>query len=115
MEWTGGSRIRRVQGERAMNSASGYRLPATDTSAGRDHEPRRHGEHGNKNPCGLRVLRDSVVRDKRTWLSVSESLRRSLSVVAWLVISVGLAPKAFAQETSIEQLVATALERSPEI
>ena len=38
-----------------------------------------------------------------------------VSVSLWLVISVGTAPKAFAQETSVEQLVATALERSPEI
>ena len=51
-------------------------------------------------------------------LSVSASLlaRRSLGVVAWLVISVGASTNGFAQETtSVEQLVATALERSPDI
>src|SRR4030095_7771356 len=41
---------------------------------------------------------------------------RSLSVVACLVISVGLSTNVFAQDTtSVEQLVATALERSPDI
>ena len=50
-------------------------------------------------------------------LSVSVSLlaRRSLGVVAWLVISGGFAANSFAQDGTIEQLVATALERSPEL
>jgi len=39
-----------------------------------------------------------------------------LSIALWLVIGVGVSTNGFAQETSsIEQLVATALERSPEI
>jgi cobalt-zinc-cadmium efflux system outer membrane protein len=38
-----------------------------------------------------------------------------VSVALWLVVGVGLPATGFAQETSIEQLVATALERSPEI
>ena len=48
-------------------------------------------------------------------VSVSLCVRRSLWVVAWLSVSVGPAANAFAQETSVEQLVATALERSPDI
>jgi cobalt-zinc-cadmium efflux system outer membrane protein len=46
---------------------------------------------------------------------VSLYVRRGLGVVAWLIASVGPAANAFAQETSVEQLVATALERSPDI
>jgi len=43
-------------------------------------------------------------------------VRRHLGLIAWLVIGVGVPATAFAQETSgVEQLVATALERSPEI
>src|SRR5437870_13645804 len=38
-----------------------------------------------------------------------------VSVSLWLVITTGLPAKAVAQEGTIEQLVATALERSPEI
>jgi len=38
-----------------------------------------------------------------------------VSVSLWLVISVGFAANAFAQDATIEQLVATALERSPEL
>ena len=39
-----------------------------------------------------------------------------LCVALWLAVGIGTVPKAFAQETtSVEQLVATALERSPEI
>jgi len=48
-------------------------------------------------------------------VSVSLLARRSLRVVAWLVIGVGSSANGFAQDTSVEQLVATALERSPEI
>ena len=48
--------------------------------------------------------------------SLSLLARRSVGVVACLMISVGLPANGFAQETtSVEQLVATALERSPEI
>ena len=54
-------------------------------------------------------------RAGRGTVPVSLLVRRSLGVVAWLVISGGLPANAFAQETSIEQLVATALKRSPEI
>jgi cobalt-zinc-cadmium efflux system outer membrane protein len=39
----------------------------------------------------------------------------SLGVVAWLVITTGLPANGFAQDGTIEQLVATALERSPEL
>jgi cobalt-zinc-cadmium efflux system outer membrane protein len=38
-----------------------------------------------------------------------------VSVSLWLVISIGFSTNGFAQDTSVEQLVATALERSPEI
>jgi len=42
-------------------------------------------------------------------------VRRSLGVVAWLVISGGFSATAYAQEGTIDQLVATALDRSPDI
>ena len=38
-----------------------------------------------------------------------------VSVSLWLVISIGFSTNGLAQDTSVEQLVATALERSPEI
>jgi cobalt-zinc-cadmium efflux system outer membrane protein len=46
---------------------------------------------------------------------VATLVRRSLGVVAWLVISGGLPAKGFAQDGTVEQLVATALDRSPEL
>jgi len=46
---------------------------------------------------------------------VTKLVRRSLGVVAWLVIIAGLPANGFAQDGTIEQLVATALERSPEL
>ncbi|HEY3094104.1 MAG TPA: TolC family protein [Vicinamibacterales bacterium] len=42
-------------------------------------------------------------------------VRRSLGVVAWLVISGSCPANGYAQEGTIEQLVATALDRSPEL
>jgi len=46
---------------------------------------------------------------------VTKLVRRSLGVVAWLVIIAGLPANGLAQDGTIEQLVATALERSPEL
>ena len=48
-------------------------------------------------------------------ISGSVLVRCSLGVVAWLVIVAGFPVVGFAQEGTIEQLVATALQRSPEI
>jgi outer membrane protein TolC len=42
-------------------------------------------------------------------------MNSAVSVSLWLTICIGLSANGFAQETSVEQLVATALERSPEI
>ena len=48
-------------------------------------------------------------------VSVALLVRRSLGVVAWLVISGSCPANGYAQEGTIEQLVATALDRSPEL
>jgi outer membrane protein, heavy metal efflux system len=42
-------------------------------------------------------------------------MNSAVSVSLWLTICIGFSANGFAQETSVEQLVATALERSPEI
>src|SRR5262245_61248951 len=98
MEWTGGPRIRGIQGERAMNPASGYRLRATGTGV-------------------VTGPRFASIGDGTCHRGTEAQRTKSLcvSVSLWLVIGAGAAANTFAQETSVEQLVATALERSPEI
>src|SRR5438874_10172085 len=66
------------------------------------HDPR---VERTRRPRIGRVQRKRAMR--RSFLCVSVSL--------WLVFTAGLPAKAVAQEGTIEQLVATALERSPEI
>jgi len=64
----------------------------------------------------MRAMGDRLRAAGNLSTSVSLLVRRSLRIIAWLVIGIGLSTNGSAQETTrVEQLVATALERSPEI
>src|SRR5678809_841206 len=104
-EWT-----RRVRSERRFRDVG---VVGHDAGVERAGRPRVGGIQRERS---MRAMGDRLRAAGNLSTSVSLLVRRSLRIIAWLVIGIGLSTNGFAQETTgVEQLVATALERSPEI